>query len=124
MPKSLPYHPFLIESLRKNPELAAAYITATLEEEEPEPELLKRAMSHVIEALGEQQMTAEKAKIQLEKVDELLSDGGNDTIYNLGNWLKVLGLKLTVAIEKQEQELPTNDSSNSGITVEKIISKR
>ena len=36
MPKSLPYHPFLIESLTKNPELAAAYITATLEEEEPD----------------------------------------------------------------------------------------
>ena len=52
MPKSLPYHPFLIESLRKKPELAAAYITATLEEEEPEAELLKRSLSDVAEALG------------------------------------------------------------------------
>ena len=65
MPKSLPYHPFLIESLRKKPELAAAYITATLEEEEPEPELLKRALSDVAEALGQPKMTPEQYEVQL-----------------------------------------------------------
>ena len=73
MPKSLPYHPFLIESLRKNSELAAAYITATLEEEEPEPELLKRALSDVAEALGQPKMTPEQYELHLKKLDELLS---------------------------------------------------
>jgi DNA-binding phage protein len=67
MPKSLPYHPFLIESLRKNPELAAAYITATLEEKEPEPELLKRALSDVAEALGQPKMTPEQYGLHLKK---------------------------------------------------------
>ncbi|MEP6500440.1 hypothetical protein [Microcoleus vaginatus] len=72
MPKSLPYHPFLIESLRKKPELAAAYITATLEEEEPEPELLKRVLSDVAEALGQPKMTPEQYELHLKKLDELL----------------------------------------------------
>ncbi|MEP6520410.1 hypothetical protein NDA07_01290 [Microcoleus vaginatus DQ-U2] len=73
MPKSLPYHLFLIEYLRKKPELAAAYITATLEEEEPEPELLKRAISEVAEAFGQPKMTPEQYKLHLKKLDELLS---------------------------------------------------
>jgi DNA-binding phage protein len=98
MPKSLPYHQFLIESLRKNPELAAAYITATLEEEEPEPELLKRALSDVAEALGQPKMTPEQYELHLKKLDELLSQQGSDAIYNLGTWLNALGLKLTVAV--------------------------
>jgi DNA-binding phage protein len=98
MPKSLPYHPFLIESLRKKPELAAAYITATLEEEEPEPELLKRALTDVAEALGQPKMTPEQYELHLKKLDELLSQQGSDAIYNLGTWLNALGLKLTVAV--------------------------
>jgi DNA-binding phage protein len=123
MSKSLPYHPFLIESLRKNPELAAAYITATLEEEKPEPQLLKRAINDVLEALGEEKMTDEEAKIHLEKLDKILSQQGSDAIYNLGNWLKALGLKLTVTVKEQERELTTNDSSKSEITVDKFIIK-
>ena len=98
MTKSLPYHPFLIESLSKNPQLAAAYIAATLEEEAPEPELLKRALGDVAEALGQPKMTAEQYELHLKKLDELLSDQGSNAIYNLGTWLNALGLKLTVAV--------------------------
>ena len=98
MTKSLPYHPFLIESLRKKPELAAAYITATLEEEAPEPELLKRALSDVAEALAQPKMSPEQYELHLKKLDELLSQQGSDVIYNLGTWLNTLGLKLTVAV--------------------------
>ncbi|MEG5018191.1 MULTISPECIES: transcriptional regulator [unclassified Microcoleus] len=96
MPKSLHYHPFWIEYLSKKPELAAAYITATLEEEAPEPELLKRAMSHVAEALGKPKMSPEQYELHLKKLEELLSQQGSDAIYNLRIWLKALGLKLTV----------------------------
>jgi putative component of toxin-antitoxin plasmid stabilization module len=63
MPTSDSYYNYLIESLRKEPELAAAYITATLEEQDPEPELLKMALSNVAEALGEQNLTPEQAKL-------------------------------------------------------------
>jgi|GEM_PF-1066712 len=98
MVKSLPYHPFLIESLRKNPALSAAYITATIEEIDPEPELLKLALTDVAEALGQLKMTPEEYELHLKKLDELLSRQGSDTIYNLGTWLNALGLKLTVAV--------------------------
>ncbi len=98
MPKSLPYHSFLIESLSKNPQLAAAYITATLEEEAPEPKLLKRSLSDVGEALGQSKMSPEQYESHLKKLDELLSQQGSDAIYNLGTWLNALGLKLTVAV--------------------------
>ncbi|CBN59017.1 MULTISPECIES: DNA-binding protein [Kamptonema] len=109
MPKSLPYHPFLIESLRKKPELAAAYITATLEEEKPEPELLKRAINDVFEALGEKTITPEQAKIHLDKLDEILSQQGSDVIYNLGTWLKAIGLKLTVTVCEAEESIKTSE---------------
>ena len=98
MAKSIPDHPFLIESLRKNPALSAAYITATLEEEAPEPELLKRALGDVAEALGKSKMSPEQYELHLKTLDELLSQQGSDAIYNLGIWLKALGLKLTVAV--------------------------
>ena len=117
MPKSLPYHPFLIESLRKKPELAAAYITATLEEEDPEPELLKRALSDVAEALGQPKMTPEQYELHLKKLDELLSQQGSDAIYNLGTWLNALGLKLTVAVCTDTEDNTANAETRSEITV-------
>ncbi|MEG4351707.1 transcriptional regulator [Microcoleus sp. LAD1_D3] len=117
MPKSLPYHPFLIESLRKKPELAAAYITATLEEEEPEPELLKRALSDVAEALGQPKLTPEQYELHLKKLDELLSQQGSDAIYNMGTWLNALGLKLTVAVCTDTEDNTANAEMRSHLTV-------
>ncbi|MEG4454153.1 transcriptional regulator [Microcoleus sp. N9_A1] len=117
MPKSLPYYPFLIESLTKNPELAAAYITATLEEEEPEPELLKRALRDVAEALGQPKMSPEQYELHLKKLDELLSRQGSDAIYNLGTWLNALGLKLTVAVCTDTEDNTANAEMRSHLTV-------
>ena len=116
MPKSLPYHPFLIESLRKNPELAAAYITATLEEEEPEPQLLKRVLSDVAEALGKPKMTPEQYELHFKKLDELLSQQGSDAIYNLGR-LNALGLKLTVAVCTDTEDNTAHAETRSHLTV-------
>ncbi|MEG4170847.1 MULTISPECIES: transcriptional regulator [unclassified Microcoleus] len=117
MAKSIPDHPFLIESLRKNPALSAAYITATLEEEEPEAELLKRALSDVAEALGQPKMTPEEYELHLKKLDELLSQQGSDAIYNLGTWLNALGLKLTVAVCTDTEDNTANAEMRSQITV-------
>ena len=55
MLKSLPYHPFLIQSL-KNPTDSAMYREAFFEEENPEAELLKMVLSNVAEALSKQQI--------------------------------------------------------------------
>ncbi|MFM9266899.1 DNA-binding protein [Tychonema sp. BBK16] len=117
MPKSLPYHPFLIESLSKKPELAAAYITATLEEEAPEPELLKRALSDVAEALGLPKMSPEQYELYLQILDELLSQQGSDAIYSLGIWLKTLGLKLTVAVCTDTEDNNVNAEIPAQLTV-------
>ncbi|GAX39578.1 hypothetical protein NIES4075_05340 [Tolypothrix sp. NIES-4075] len=116
MPKSLPYHDFLISHL-KDPSYAAGYIEAILEEEDPEPELLKMALSNVAEALGEQNMTPEQAKVHLEKLDELLSQRGSEAIYNLGTWLNALGLKLTVTVVEKADNTNTNAAISSELTV-------
>jgi DNA-binding phage protein len=111
MTKSLPYHPFLIESLRKKPKLPAAYITATLEEKDPEPELLKMALRDVAEAIGQPKMSPEQYEFHLKQLDELLLHQGSDTIYNLGIWLKALGLKLTVAVCAETEDNNTNSET-------------
>jgi DNA-binding phage protein len=101
MPKSVPYHPFKIKSL-KNPNFSAGYLTEIFEEEEGDLELgiMRKALRDVFEALGELIMSAEETSLHLEKLDVLLSQNGSATIYALANWLKVLGLKLTVAVDE------------------------
>jgi DNA-binding phage protein len=101
-PTSDSYQGYLIEAL-KDKIHAATYLTAHLEDEEPEPGLLDLALSNVFEALGEPNMSAEDASLHLEKLDILLSQNGSATIYALANWLKVLGLKLTVAVDEGEK---------------------
>jgi DNA-binding phage protein len=121
MPKSLPYHPFLIKQL-KDISFASLYLETHFELEEGEestPQLIRLALSHVIEALGEEKMTDEEAKIHLEKLDEILSQQGSDVIYNLGNWLKVLGLKLTVAVCESE-EIIKNTESQPELSVSQV----
>jgi DNA-binding phage protein len=93
--------------------LSAAYITATIEEIDPEPKLLKLALGDVAEALGQPKMTAEEYELHLKKLDELLSQQGSDTIYNLGTWLNALGLKLTVAVCTDTEDNTVNAEINS-----------
>lgn len=116
MPTSDSYHPYLISHL-KDPSYAGLYIEAILEEKDPEPELLKVALSNVAEALGEPNMTPEQAKLHLEKLDELLSQRGSDAIYGLANWLNALGLKLSVTVCEQAEHSITNSASGSELTV-------
>ncbi len=103
MLKSLPYHPYKISKL-KDPAYSAGYLTEIFEEEEGDLELkiMRKAMRDVFEALGEPNMSADDAKLHLEKLDALLSGEGSATIYALASWLNVLGLKLTVAVDAGE----------------------
>lgn len=57
---SVSYEDFIIEKLQ-NPEHAAGFITAILEEENPEPELLRNALSKVITAYQQQQTDGESS---------------------------------------------------------------
>lgn len=104
MPKSLPYHPYKISNL-KAPAYCAGYLTEIFEEEAGDLELgiMRKALRDVFEALGEPNMSAEDAKLPLEKLDVLLSEEGSATIYTLASWLKDLGLKLTVAVDEGDK---------------------
>ncbi|MEG4342736.1 transcriptional regulator [Microcoleus sp. A003_D6] len=102
MPTSDSYQDYLIEALKDNIH-AAAYLTAHLEDEEPEPGLLELALSNVFESLGEPNMSAEDAKLHVEKLDVLFSPERSATIYALASWLKALGLKLTVAVDEEDK---------------------
>jgi DNA-binding phage protein len=102
MPTSDSYQDYLIEAL-KDKIHAAAYLTAHLEDEEPEAGLLELALSNVFESLGKPNMSADDAKLHLEKLDILLSQNGSATIYPLASWLKALGLKLMVAVDAGDE---------------------
>jgi len=65
--------------------------------------IMRKALRDVFEAVGELIMSAEEASLQLEKLDVLLSQNGSATIYALANWLKALGLKLTVAVVQENE---------------------
>ena len=101
MPTSDSYQDYLIEAL-KDKIHAAAYLTAHLEDDQPEAGLLELGLSNVFEALGEPNMSADDAKLHLEKLDGLMSQNGMVTIYALANWLNALGLKLSVAVAEDE----------------------
>ena len=110
MVKSVPYHPFLIEQL-KDSVYAAGYLTLFLNEQEEgdlDVGIFPSALKEVFEAIGEPNMSADDAKLHLEKLDALLSSEGSATIYALANWLNVLGLKLTVAVDAGDEEIFAN----------------
>ena len=110
MVKSVPYHPFLIEQL-KDPVYAAGYLALFLNEQEEgdlDIGIFPSALKDVFEALGEPNMSADEAKLHLEKLDGLLSQNGMATIYALANWLKALGLKLSVVVDAGDEEISAN----------------
>jgi DNA-binding phage protein len=82
MPTSDSYREFLIECL-KDPEHAAGYIEAILEEKDPEPELLSNALRKVAEAYARSDKLPESAKQHHEKLDNILTQSGCTEIYTL-----------------------------------------
>ncbi len=92
------YRPSKIERL-KDPEYAAAYLTAILEEKEPEPELLSRAIKDVIEAQIAINNLSQKDKLNWEKLEKMFLESGGSEIYSLITLLDVIGFKLTVTLK-------------------------
>ncbi len=81
---------FLIESL-KAPKEAAAYVSAVLEEEKPETELLPLCLGHVAAALGGE---GDRAWVK----DFGVSDK-SQAVYELAAWLDSFGLQLAVTVK-------------------------
>lgn len=86
----------VIESL-KDPEEAAGYIEAILEEKDPEPELLRAALKDVVEARVQMNNLSEQAKLRYENLDKMLLETGGAEIYNLVEFLDALGLRIAVS---------------------------
>jgi DNA-binding phage protein len=96
MPTSDSYREFLIECL-KDPEHAAGYIEAILEEKDPEPELLCNALRKVIEAYVTSNKLPESAKQHHEKLDKILTQSGCAEIYTFVELLDALGFRVAIA---------------------------
>ncbi len=87
VPTSRDYQEYLVNSL-KDPERAAGYIAAILEESDPEPELLAAALDDVAAALGDEG--------DRQWVKDFGASDKSQAVYELAEWLDSLGLKLTV----------------------------
>ena len=95
MPTSDSWLNALIESL-KDPEEAAAYIEAVLEEKDPEPELLRLTLKDVIDARVQINALSDEAKLRYEKIDNILSKTGGYEIYGLVELLDALGYRIAI----------------------------
>ncbi len=96
MPTNDSYREFLIERL-KNSEHAAGFLEAILEEEEPEPELLRNALRKVVEAYERMNKLSELANQKHQQLDRLLTQSGCTEIYAFVELLDVLGFRVVIS---------------------------
>ncbi|KYC43910.1 transcriptional regulator [Scytonema hofmannii PCC 7110] len=100
MPKTKSYHSFLIESL-KDPNEAAAYLNAALEEQDPQLFLL--AVRNVAEAHGEIAKLLETTQLNQDNLHQMLAKAENPTLYNFASILDILGFKLAITVKESNQ---------------------
>ena len=93
-PASRDYRVSLIKSLQ-DPEDAAGYLTAILEETDPELELLASALDDVAIALG--------GEGDRQWVKDFGASDKSQAVYELAAWLDGFGLKLSVSVKQLEQ---------------------
>ncbi|MBW4623598.1 MAG: hypothetical protein KME17_30095 [Cyanosarcina radialis HA8281-LM2] len=98
IPTSKSYHEFLIDRLQE-PEHAAGFIEAILEEENPEPELLANALMKVVEAYTKVDRLSESAKQHSEKIVQILTKSGSAEIYRFVELIKALGFLIEIKVK-------------------------
>jgi probable addiction module antidote protein len=84
----------IVQRLRKDPEFAAEYLKAALEDDD-EPRVLLIALRHLAQARGVAKV-AKAAGIERESLYRALSANGNPRLSTLYAVAKAIGLKLTV----------------------------
>jgi len=92
---SISHDKALLQELREDPEFAAEYLKAALQEAD-EPRVLLIALRRVAEARGGLAKVAESAGIERESLYRALSPRGNPRLSTLVAVTKAMGLKLTV----------------------------
>ena len=85
----------MARQLRENPDFAAEYLRAALEDAE-EPRVLLVALRRVAEARGGVAKVAKAAGVERESLYRALSAHGNPRLSTLVAVTKAMGLKLTV----------------------------
>jgi probable addiction module antidote protein len=84
-----------VRELRQNPEFAAEYLRAALEDDD-EPSVLLIALRRVAEARGGIAKVAKAAGVERESLYRALSARGNPRLSTLVAVAKAVGLRLTV----------------------------
>ena len=102
MAGSRAYKDSLLERLQ-DPEEAAAYLDAALEEGDKAVFLL--ALRDVAEARGGIQGLAERADLSGESLDRSLSEKGNPELESLGKFLHAIGLRLAIEVERHPSKV-------------------
>jgi probable addiction module antidote protein len=92
---SISHDEAIIRELRDDPEFAAEYLRAALEEDD-EPAVLLLALRHIAEARGGIAKVAKAAGLERESLYRALSRRGNPRLSTLVAVTKAVGLKLTV----------------------------
>src|SRR5271157_640010 len=92
---SISHDEAVVRELREDPEFAAEYLRAALEDED-EPGVLLVALRRVAEARGGIAKVAKAAGIERESLYRALSARGNPRLSTLVAVTKAMGLKLTV----------------------------
>jgi len=90
---SVPHDEAMVRRLRKDPEFAAEYLKAALEDDEPRVLLI--ALRHLAQAQGVAKV-AKAAGIERESLYRALSERGNPRLSTLFAVTKAVGLRLTV----------------------------
>jgi len=92
---SISHDEAIVQELRDDPEFAAEYLKAAMEDTD-EPRVLLIALRHVAEARGGLAKIAKEAGIERESLYRVLSPRGNPRLSTLMAVMKALGLTLTV----------------------------
>lgn len=92
---SISHDEAVIHELRREPEFAAEYLKAALEDAD-DPGVLLIALRHVAEARGGLAKVAKAAGVERESLYRALSARGNPRLSTLVAVTKAMGLKLTV----------------------------
>jgi probable addiction module antidote protein len=93
---SISHNKALLMELRGDPEFAAEYLKAALEEAEDEPRVLLIALRRVAEARGGLAKVAKSAGVERESLYRALSPRGNPRLSTLVAVTKAMGLRITV----------------------------
>ena len=91
---SISHDEVMVRRLRRDPEFAAKYLKAALEDSD-EPRVLLMALRHLAQAQGIAKV-AKAAGVERESLYRALSPGGNPRLSTLVAVTKAIGLRLTV----------------------------